>query len=125
MPTQKKHTLLTVYLGLVALISFIWLAIAIIVFTHQLISLNVISDDEYVSQNHREMDRCDEPIYLGDNSKERTTIEKEECVTKAKETLILQRNVDAKEVMILSWLRGIILLIIFPLHFIYFKRYNK
>ena len=125
MPTQKKHTLLTAYLGLVSLISFIWLAIAIIVFTHQLISLNVISDDEYISQNHREMDSCEGPIYLWDDSKERTDAQKEECTTKAKESLLLQRTVDAKEIMILSWLRGIILLAIFPLHFVYFKKYNN
>lgn len=125
MPTQKKHTLLTVYLGLVSLISFIWLAIAIIIFAQKLISLNLISDDEYISQNHREMDRCDDPIYLEDNTKERTDIQKKECITKSEETLILQRNIDTKEVMILSWLRGIILLIIFPLHFIYFKKYNN
>lgn len=125
MPTQKKHTLLTVYLGLVSLIAFVWLAIAIIIFTHQLISLNVISDDEYISQNHRELDRCEEPIYMWDDSRERTETETEECIQKAKETLILQRNVDAKETMILSGLRTIILLVIFPLHFIYFKKYNK
>jgi hypothetical protein len=125
MPTQKKHTLLTVYLGLVSLISFIWLAIAIIIFTHKIISLNIISDDEYISQNHREMDRCEEPIYLWDDTKERTEEQKETCITKAKENLMLQRKVDAKEIMILSWLRGIILLIIFPLHFVYFKKNNK
>ena len=125
MPTQKKHTLLTVYLGLVSLISFIWLAIAIIIFTYQVISLNLISENEYVSQNHREMDRCDEPIYLGEKTKERTDEQKEECIMEAKETLILQRNVDAKETMLLSGLRGIILLIIFPLHFTYFRKHNK
>ncbi len=125
MPTQKKHTLLTVYLGLVSLISFIWLAIAIIIFTYQVISLNLISENEYVSQNHREMDRCDEPIYLGEKTKERTDEQKEECIMEAKETLILQRNVNAKETMLLSGLRGIILLIIFPLHFTYFRKHNK
>lgn len=126
MPTQKKHTLLTVYLGLVSLIAFIWLAISVIVFTHKVISTNIITDDEYIAQNHREMDRCEEPIYLWDNKSEtKTEAEKEECIKKSKENLILQRNVDKKEVMILSWLRGIILLVIFPLHFIYFKKYNK
>ncbi len=125
MPNQKKHTLFTIYLWLISLISFVWLAIAVIIFTYKLISTNLITNDEYISQNHREMDRCEEPIYLWDNSKEKTSIEKQKCIESTKQTLILQRNVDKKETMILSWLRGIILLIIFPLHFIYFKKYNK
>ena len=125
MPTAKKHVLFIVYLWLVSLISFIWLAVAVIIFSHKLITTNIITNDEYISQNHREVDRCDEPIYLWEKSKERTEVQKEECLTKAKNQLILQRVVDTKETLILSGLRGIILLIIFPLHFIYFRRYNK
>lgn len=125
MPTGKKHTFLNIYFGLVSLISFIGLSIAIIVFLHSIISKTIITEDEYVSQHHREMDRCDEPIYLWEKTKERTDEQKEECIMEAKETLILQRNVDAKETLILSGLRVIILLVIFPLHFIYFKKYNK
>ena len=120
MPTGKKHTFLNIYFGLVSLISFIGLSIAIIVFLHSILSKTIITEDEYVSQNHREMDRCDEPTYLGENSEQ-----KEECIMEAKETLILQRNVNAKETMLLSGLRGIILLIIFPLHFTYFRKHNK
>jgi hypothetical protein len=125
MPTGKKHTFLNVYFGLVSLISFVGLAIAIIVLAHQIISKNLISEDEYIAQHYWEIDRCEEPIYLGDNSKERTPEQKEECISKAKNTLLLQRSVDTKETLILSGLRVIILLIIFPLHFTYFKKYNK
>ncbi len=125
MPIQKKHNLLTVYLGLVSLISFIWLSIATIIFLHSIISKNIITNEEYISQNHRELDRCEEPRYLWEDNKQRTTEQKEECINKAKNTLILQRNVNTKEKLILSWLRAIILLIIFPLHFVYFKKYNK
>ncbi len=126
MTTNKKNTLFTVYLGVVSLISFIWLAIAVIVFAHSIISKNIITDEEYTHQNHRELDRCEEPMYLMDEKiEEKTDIEKEECLTKAKENLTIQRNVDFKETMILSWIRMIVLLIIFPLHFIYFRKYNK
>lgn len=125
MTTNTKHTFLNIYFGLVSLISFVWLSIAVIVFLHSLISKTIITEDEYISQNHREIDRCDEPIYLGEKTKERTEEQKEECTMKAIENLILQRNVDTKETLILSGLRVIILLVIFPLHFIYFRKHNK
>ncbi|HRX64043.1 MAG TPA: hypothetical protein P5060_02970 [Candidatus Absconditabacterales bacterium] len=126
MPTnKKKHTLFTIYFGLVSLVSFIGLIVALIIFAQKLISTNIITDEEYISQNHWEVDRCDEPIYMGNDSRERTETEKEECIQKAKTTLILQRNVDTKETLILSGLRIIVLLAIFPIHFIYFKKYNK
>ena len=142
MATTKKHTLFTIYLGIVSFIAFIWLAISIIVFAHKIISTKIITDEEYIAQNHRELDRCennilvDYPKYIDiknnieenietKKTKEELKIEKEECIKKTKERLILQRNIDKKETMILSWLRGVILLIIFPIHFIYFKKYSK
>lgn len=126
MPTQKKHTLFTIYFWLVSLVSFIWWAIAIIIFSYQLISLNLISEEEYISQNHWEVSNCEESRYIWtDNFKEKTKSEVEKCKEETRTNLLLQRNVDAKETIILSWLRIIILLIIFPLHFIYFKRYNQ
>lgn len=126
MPNTKKHALLTVYLWLVSLISFIGLAIAIIVFAYQIISLNLISTEEYIAQNHWEIDRCEEPMYLWNDKNEiRTPQEQQECITKATTTLELQRNINAKETLLLSGLRGVISLIIFPLHFLYFRRNNK
>jgi hypothetical protein len=125
MPTTKKHLLFTIYLWLISLISFIGLSITVVILAKEIISNNIITNDEYAAQNHRELDRCDEPIYLWDDTKERTEDQKEECITKAKESIILQRNVNSKETIILWGLRTIILLIIFPLHFIYFKKYNK
>ncbi len=138
MPTTRKSTLLTAYLGLVSLISFIWLAIAIIIFAHSVISKNIITNDEYISQNHREIDSCEDnirlmmdyPTYDGKapqitKTQEELTLEQEECITKAKANLALQRNIDFKETMILSGLRMTILLVIFPLHFIYFRKSNK
>ena len=132
MSTTKKSTLFTVYLGLVSLISFIWLSITVIIFAHSIISKNIITDDEYITQNHREIERCDEqlhePMYMWNEWNKidkKTSTEIEECITKAKNKIIGQRNVEFKETIILSWLRAIILLIIFPLHFIYFRKYNK
>lgn len=117
MATDKKHSLLTIYFGLISLVSFIGLCIALIVFANTLISKKLITNEEYMAKNSREITRCDEPIYL-----ERTTAEKEECISKAKETMILQRNVNSKETMILSLIRTIILFIIFPTHFVYFRK---
>jgi len=122
MSTNKKHSLLTIYLGLISLVSFIGLCIAMIVFANTIISKKLITDEEYTAKNYREITRCDEPIYLGEWSKERTTVEKEECISKAKETMLLQRSVNTKETMILSLIRSIILLIVFPIHFIYFRK---
>ncbi len=125
MANEKKHSLLTIYLGLISLVSFIGLCIALIVFANTLISKKLITDDEYMSKNSREITRCDEPIYLNEKTKERTTAEKEECILKAKETIILQRSVNSKETMILSLIRTIILLIVFSTHFIYFRKNLK
>lgn len=128
MPITKKHTLLTVYLWLISLISFIWLAIAIIIFAHSIITKNLITNDEYIAKSHRELDRCEEPNYVWPEQTKKITMTKEEsekCLSKAKENLILQRNVDFKETIILSWLRALALLIIFPIHFIYFKKHSK
>jgi hypothetical protein len=125
MPTTKKHLLFTIYLWLISLISFIGLSITVVILAKEIISNNIITNDEYAAQNHRELDRCNEPIYIWDTAKERTEIQEEECITKAKESIVLQRNVDSKNTIILWGLRTIILLIIFPLHFIYFRRYNK
>jgi uncharacterized membrane protein (DUF106 family) len=125
MATNKKHNLLTIYLGLISLVSFIGLCIAVIVFANTIISKKLITDEEYMAKNSREITRCDEPIYLNEKTKERTTVEKEKCVSKAKKTMILQRNVNSKETMILSLIRSIILLIVFPIHFIYFRKNMK
>jgi hypothetical protein len=126
MPNTKKNTFLTIYLWLVSIISFIGLAIAVILFTYQIISSNIISDQEYTAQNHREIDRCEEPVYLwSDINNIKTPQEIEECITKTEINLTLQRSIDTKETLLLSGLRTIVLLIIFPLHFIYFKKSNK
>lgn len=125
MPTEKKNSLLNIYLWLISLISFIWLSIAIIIFANTIISKNLITNEEYITKNSREITRCDEPIYVNEKTKERTNVEKEECITKAKEMLILQRNVNTKETMILSLIRVIILFIIFPIHFKYFRKNIK
>lgn len=126
MPNSKKNTLLTIYLWLVSLISFIGLAIATIVFAYQIISSNVISNEEYTAQHHWEIDRCDETIYVWkDDNKVRTPAEKEECITKAQTQLTLQRSIDNKETLLLSGLRAVVLLVIFPLHFVYFRKSNK
>jgi|GEM_PF-1639020 len=125
MPTEKKHGLLTIYFGLISLISFIGLCIAIIILANTIISKNLITDEEYMAKNSREITRCDEPIYLNEKTKERTTTKKEECISKAKETMILQRSVNNKETIILSLIWTIILLIVFPTHFIYFRKNMK
>lgn len=125
MPTEKKQTLLNIYLWLISLFSFIWLCIAAIVFANTIISKNLITDEEYISKNNREITKCEEPIYMNDKSQQRTEIEKEECITKGKESLILQRNVYAKETMILSLIRTIILLVVFPIHFKFFRKNIK
>lgn len=113
---DKKQNLITIYFGLISLVSFIGLAIAAIVFSNTLISKTLISDEEYIVKNSREISRCDEPIYL---------VEKEECITKAKENLLLQRSIYAKETLILSWIWTIILLFIFPIHFTQFRKNKK
>jgi len=126
MQTAKKHTLFTVYLWLVSIISFIWLAIAMMTFSYKLLSNAIITDEEYTANNNREFTKCEEPIYLWtDNTKLRTDTEKDECIKKAKENMLLQRKLNTKETLLSAWLRAIILLIIFPIHFIYFKKHNK
>lgn len=125
MPTEKKQTLLNVYLWLISLFSFIWLCIATIIFANTIISKNLITDEEYMARNNRKITKCDEPIYINDKSQQRTEVEKEDCITKGKESLILQRNVDTKETMILSLIRTIILLVVFPIHFKYFRKNTK
>ncbi len=122
-----KKNLLSVYFGLIALASFIWLCIMFIIFANNLISKAVITDEEYMSmsQNSREITRCEEPIYLNDKSRERTAVEKEECILKAKEKLILERNMRSKEKIIYSSIGLFLLLIIFPIHFVNFRKTAK
>lgn len=122
---SKKHTLLTVYLWLVSLASFIWLCISVIIFVYQILYTNVITDEEYISQNHRKIDRCEDPVYMKNESIEKTEEEKNECIEKAKTQLILERKVNTKETLLLSWLRFFVLMIIFTLHFRYFRKNNK
>ena len=73
-----------------------------IIFANNLISKAVITDEEYMTKNPREITRCEDPIYLNDKSRERTAVEKEECILKAKEKLILERNMRSKEKIIYS-----------------------
>ena len=120
-----KKNLLSVYFGLIALASFIWLCIMFIIFANNLISRNVITDEEYMTKNPREITRCEDPIYLNDKSRERTAVEKEECILKAKEKLILERNMRSKEKIIYSSIWLFLLLIIFPIHFVNFKKTAK
>jgi hypothetical protein len=96
-----------------------------IIFANNLISRNVITDEEYMTKNPREITRCEDPIYLNDKSRERTAAEKEECETKAKKQLVLQRNIRAKENIIYSSIGLFLLLIIFPIHFVNFRKTAK
>lgn len=120
-----KKNLLSIYFGLIALASFIWLCIMFIIFANNLISRNVITDEEYMTKNPREITRCEDPIYLNDKSRERTAVEKEECILKAKEKLILERNMRSKEKIIYSSIGLFLLLIIFPIHFVNFRKTAK
>ena len=120
-----KKNLLSIYFGLIALASFIWLCIMFIIFANNLISKAVITDEEYMTKNPREITRCEDPIYLNNKSRERTAAEKEECETKAKKQLVLQRNIRAKENIIYSSIGLFLLLIIFPIHFVNFRKTVK
>ncbi len=120
-----KKNLLSIYFGLIALASFIGLCIMFIIFANNLISKAVITDEEYMTKNPREITRCEDPIYLNDKSRERTAVEKEECILKAKEKLILERNMRSKEKIIYSSIWLFLLLIIFPIHFVNFKKTAK
>ena len=120
-----KKNLLSVYFGLIALASFIWLCIMFIIFANNLISRNVITDEEYMTKNPREITRGEERSYVNDKSRERSAAEKEEGETKAKKQLVLQRNIRAKENIIYSSIGLFLLLIIFPIHFVNFRKTAK
>jgi len=125
MANEKKQTLLTIYLWLISLVSFIGLCISFIIFANTLVSKKLITDQEYLVRNSREMDRCSETIRVWDFAKERTDPEKEECEEKTKEKMLLQRSVNSKETMISSLIRFFILLFVFPIHFTYFRKNVK
>ena len=125
MANEKKQTLLTIYLWLISLVSFIGLCISFIIFANTLVSKKLITDQEYLVRNSREMDRCSETIRVWDFAKERTDLEKEECEEKTKEKMLLQRSVNSKETMISSLIRFFILLFVFPIHFTYFRKNVK
>jgi hypothetical protein len=132
MHTARKNTFFNIYFGLISGISFVWLCIATIVFAYDLISQKIINNEEYLSQNYRNIERCDNiDVNLSTSKTEglhqwSITIEdKEACIKKAKDKLLLKRSIDSKETLLLSWLRMVILLIIFPIHFMYFRKQNK
>ncbi len=132
MTTSRKNIFFNIYFGLIAGISFIWLCIATIVFAYDLISNQIISNEEYISQNDRNLERCnntEKPTIIAEKEGLQTwpiIIEnKQECIKKETERLLLKRSIDTKETLLLSGLRMVILLIVFPVHFISFRKINK
>lgn len=87
-----KKNLLSIYFGLIALASFIWLCIMFIIFANNLISKAVITDEEYMTKNPREITRCEDPIYLNDKSRERTAAEKKNVKQKQKNNLFYKET---------------------------------
>lgn len=131
MSKSKKNVFFNIYFGLISVSSFIGLCISIIVFAYNIISNKIITDEEYFSQDYWSLERCEHKweIYNPKTEKyERTEISdesKNKCIEEEKKKLLLKRSIDNKETILLSWLRMVILLIVFPIHFTYFRKINK
>jgi len=82
---------------------------------HQIIMINRISNEEYLSNNYYRY-QCDTQIKEDGTTTARTTEEKETCIAEEKGKALAQRSYNSKENIIGGITRGIIFLIIFAIH---------
>ena len=124
---KSKFSLLKLYLVLMSLTGVIGLLIGYGIAIQTFIYQKLITNEEYLQGSYQsyEITRCEEPKYVGTESKARTEKEITECKKTAKENVILQRNYSNKNSMIGGLLRGTLALLAFITHFPFLVRKEK
>lgn len=121
---KKSWTPTSVYFGLATLIGLIWSIITLSIFLSSTASLLFITDKEYLAQNYREVQNCEDPSY--DHIKEKNIEKTEEeislCKTNTEERITLQRSIRYKETAIESAIWFLIFGLVFWFHYSYFRK---
>lgn len=123
--TEKKHKLISLYFWIISIISFFWLCVAIALFATSALRHKLITDEEYISLNYREIENCKSYKYEWGTDRAPTQEEISQCEENTIKRIKNDRNYTTKNELINSWIQIILMLIIFPINFINFKKREK
>lgn len=121
---NKWFNFLKLYLLVATIVGLFGTIIAYGIAAYSGLEYVILTDEEYVvsSNNRREIDNCSQPIYKADTTVERTTEEKELCITQATESLTKARTTNFK-LDLLKWgVWGTIFFILFLTHYPRFRK---
>lgn len=116
---KKIYFLIATLFGLGWTVIWLWIAI------HQVIMINWISDEEYLSSNDYYRYQCDTINKADWTTTPRSEEDKATCIQEERNKMLSQRAYNSKESIISGMTRGIIFLIVFATHaHIFFKKEN-
>lgn len=116
---KKIYFLIATLFGLVGTVIGLWIAI------HQIIMINRISDEEYLSSNDYYRYQCDTISKADWTTQTLSEEDKALCVQEEKDKMLAQRAYNSKESIISGMTWGVIFLIVFATHArVFFKKEN-
>lgn len=125
----KRTSLYTVYLGLVSFVSVIAIAITLWVVLNSLWNYFLISDEEYIqNREYYRIEQCN--IWVWDEKLKQDVIKKtpeevKKCEEKAKESAIVSRAYNLKDMFISASAWFIVFVLVFSFHYPKFLKARK
>ncbi len=99
---NQTHRIAEAFRYLVRFASLIWVIISSSILLYTIVSGMLISDEEYIFSQKRELQTCEQPAYVGDKSVELTAEQKATCVQETTDKILQTRAYDDKHTIILA-----------------------
>lgn len=116
-----SHKLYSIYLAVVSFVGIVAIAINLWIVLTSVWKYFLISDEEYIQFSRSyEIKACEEPkfvTWVQDQRVEKTQEEIDTCKKDAKESALMARNYDLKDMFISSWAWMVVFLIVFFFHY--------
>lgn len=109
----SSHRIVDIFRYLIRFASLIWVIISSSVVLYTMVSSLLITNDEYIFSQNRELQNCEQPIYSWEKSIDRTPEEKENCKKEATDRVLRTRSYDNKHTIILAWSRLFVCAIVY------------
>jgi hypothetical protein len=124
---KNWFSLIKLYFVIVSLVWVIWLTVWYGTALYQYITSYVVTNEEYVAGNYRELQNCTQPIVKPNGEQNQKTPEElNTCKTEMTSNLLAKRNKENKETIIGWFTRWTLFLILFLIHFTMMLQYiNK
>lgn len=124
----KRFSLYTLYLGLVSFVSVIAIAITLWVVLNSLWNYILISDEEYIQNRESwRIEQCSQWVW-DEKLKQNVTKTPEEikaCEEKARESAVMSRAFNLKDMFISAWAWFIVFVLVFSFHYPKFLKVRK